>query len=566
MSWDIRVVVGLDFGTTYSGFTYRHVDGDRYITNDRWPGERGQCQFKTNTVLQYEENLTDVKAWGYPALSKRPSSRSDKNERTYVVELFKLHLGDLDEEHRRRLSTVVDYKKAITDYLREIGMCMKRTVESEWEGIEFLKHALLVITVPAEYPEGAKAIMRECAYNAGLIADKKSEQLQFTTEPEAAAIYCMDNLREHDLETSGTIFMIVDCGGGTVDLTTRKLLDKDRLGEITVRAGDYCGSTFIDAEFIKYLREELGEVMDMLENSYYGQMQYMIQEFCRHVKLPFTGDDPDFSFIMNLEEVAPILSLYASDEVKRKMDEKEWMIRLDYATIKSMFDPVVERILRMISAQLDNCREKCSIMFLVGGFGQSVYLQNRIKQEFLRHRVDNISVPTNPIAAISRGAAIYGQSFRHIDDTINMNGLKFIIDSRVLKFTYGVKILSAWKPGDPPERNNGFLYRFYTIVRKGTEVKTDEEFSADNFCPCFPFQKTGLFEIYYTREYDANFIDEPGMKLLGKLKIDWPDVELGTKRPTTFKLTFGRMEITATANNRINGQTYQTTLEINAED
>ena len=50
--------------------------------------------------------------------------------------------------------------------------------------------------------------------------------------------------------------MIVDCGGGTVDLTTRKLLDKRQLGEITERAGDYCGSTFIDNRFIKFLEEK----------------------------------------------------------------------------------------------------------------------------------------------------------------------------------------------------------------------------------------------------------------------------------------------------------------------
>ena len=72
--------------------------------------------------------------------------------------------------------------------------------------------------------------------------------------------------------------MIVDCGGGTVDLTTRKLLKGNQLGEITERAGDYCGSTFIDNEFINYLRRKLGNnAIDLLEQNHYGQMQYMIQ-------------------------------------------------------------------------------------------------------------------------------------------------------------------------------------------------------------------------------------------------------------------------------------------------
>jgi hypothetical protein len=38
-SWSSRVVVGLDFGTTYSGFSYCHVENSRDIrTNENWPG------------------------------------------------------------------------------------------------------------------------------------------------------------------------------------------------------------------------------------------------------------------------------------------------------------------------------------------------------------------------------------------------------------------------------------------------------------------------------------------------------------------------------------------------
>ncbi|CAB5341299.1 unnamed protein product [Rhizophagus irregularis] len=66
--------------------------------------------------------------------------------------------------------------------------------------------------------------MRECTYNAGLINELHTDRLQFTTEPEAAAIYCMRTLSEHFDNPVGTSFLIVDCGGGTVDLTRRKVV------------------------------------------------------------------------------------------------------------------------------------------------------------------------------------------------------------------------------------------------------------------------------------------------------------------------------------------------------
>ena len=55
---------------------------------------------------------------------------------------------------------------------------------NHWPGIDFGSSTLLVLTVPAEYSEREKAIMRECVYNARLIENKYSKNLQFTTERE----------------------------------------------------------------------------------------------------------------------------------------------------------------------------------------------------------------------------------------------------------------------------------------------------------------------------------------------------------------------------------------------
>ncbi|PKY19009.1 hypothetical protein RhiirB3_383770 [Rhizophagus irregularis] len=184
------------------GFTYCHVEDKQMSTNETWPGQLGQ--FKTNTVLEYDDDLDKVVLWGYPALTKRPSRNNEINKRKNVVELFKLHLGNLSPKLRIELS--VDYKIAITDYLREIGKCIGETIDSRWDGMK-LENDLFILTVPAEYDDKAIRIMRECMNDAKLIDDLYSESLQFTTEPEAAAIYCMENnLKEHDLTDSGSTY------------------------------------------------------------------------------------------------------------------------------------------------------------------------------------------------------------------------------------------------------------------------------------------------------------------------------------------------------------------------
>ncbi|CAB4434619.1 unnamed protein product [Rhizophagus irregularis] len=560
---DIRVVVGLDFGTTYSGFTYCHISDEKNpVTNAQWTDNIGQL--KTNTALQYDENYVDVESWGHPALSKRPNKKKKTKNGSRPVELFKLHLGKLADNLKPELP--VDYKKAIADYLQDIGKLIKGEVMSTWHGINFFENVLIIITVPAEYLEKDKEIMRECAYKARLIKEKESKNLQFTTEPEAAAIYCMENsLKIYDLDIPGTTFMIVDCGGGTVDLTTRKVLKDRQLGEVTERAGDYCGSTFIDREFIKVLRKILGDrAIDILRDKHYGQMQYMIQEFCRNAKMPFTGEDSEFnSYEMDIEAVVPVIMNYVTEEVKEKMEDNEWLIEFKYNDIKSLFDPVVDRIIKLIQIQLDNTRDECSAMFLVGGFSQSKYLQKRIKQKF-QQRIKNISVPALPMAAISRGATLYGLSMKNSEpNSDNKDPPKFVINERVLKYTYGIRISPKWKEGDPIERkrSNGRIRKFRCMARRGTKVKVNQEFTILQL-PAFPEQDSIKFVIYYTTEYDAKYCDEDGMEKLGSLSISLPDTHLGTDRPIEFGLTFGRMEITATAKNNRNGQNYQATLTL----
>ncbi|PKY56743.1 hypothetical protein RhiirA4_477254 [Rhizophagus irregularis] len=336
---NVQVIVGIDFGTTFSGFSYCHVVSRDIVTNDIWGEISGQ--FKINTVLQYDSEFDKVIKWGNSALAKRKSRRDDTSEtsETKPVELFKLCLGNLEENLKPKLP--VKYKKAIADYLREIGKLIKEKIEPHWEDLNIFEEVLFILTVPAEYSEKEKAIMRDCAYKAGLINVKGTDLLQFTTEPEAAAVYCMEHcLKEHDLsdtDSTETTFMIVDCGGGTVDLTTRKIVGKD-VGEITERSGDYCGSSFVDLAFLEHLKTILGHsAIDQLKENHYKQLQYMVQNFCRLAKHKFTGDDKKFHYELDILEVARDLQQYVTGDAEELMKSNKWLIDIEFNEIKPIW-------------------------------------------------------------------------------------------------------------------------------------------------------------------------------------------------------------------------------------
>ncbi len=182
--------------------------------------------------------------------------------------------------------------------------------------------------------------------------------------------------------------------------------------------------------------------MDLLRDNNYGQMQYMIQQFCKDGKIPFTGEDPDFLYELDIQDTVPILKQYVTDDkIRETLEDEEWVIEINFESMKKIFEPVVKKILDMIKRQLDNSQETCSAIFLVGGFSESKYLQSRIKREFF-YRVKNISVPTQPMAAIARGATIYGLSIK--SNLGNDDNSKCVIFSRILKYTYGIDSSYRW--------------------------------------------------------------------------------------------------------------------------
>ena len=196
---------------------------------------------------------------------------------------------------------------------------------------------------------------------------------------------------QFDTET----YLVVDCGGGTVDLTVRSLLSDGQLAEKTERTGDFCGGTYVDDEFLKFVEGRVGgDAMNSLKEKHYDQVNYMVHKyFCPEIKIPFTGEISEFKNIeLDIERKCPAIMQYVTGSNKKKLKKDEWIVNIDFDTVKSFFDPVVNKILRLIEVQLSKCPQ-CSVLFLVGGFGESRYLQSRIKQEFnYRLKVASMSV------------------------------------------------------------------------------------------------------------------------------------------------------------------------------
>ncbi|RIB00075.1 hypothetical protein C2G38_2235751 [Gigaspora rosea] len=460
-----------------------------------------------------------------------------------------LHLADIKEDDKPPLPPGLYAEKVITDYLHEMNKLILETLSSRWPDIKYPKQVLFVLSVPPvnKWSHEAIATMKKCMYSAGYLEHRQSENLTFITESEAAAIYCMNTLYEHPS------LLIVDCGGATVDLATRTLLPGMKLGKTTDCSGDLCGSAYVDREFLKFLGRKLGfAALKKLKDNHYGEMQYLVQQFCSRVKFSFDGNPNEYTpKELDIERICPALMQYVTGQAKEQMEESEWLIELDFQTVKEMFDPVVKKIIDMIQRHCVSTERRCAAMFLVGGFSESQYLQAQIRRHFVT-QIPIIAVPQQPIAG--RGALMYG-----------LNSSKRVL----LKFCHGIEVSEKWEKHDPPERRTslGHISRFKRLAPRGVEVYVGQEF---HYIHTVDSNQTEMMvNIFITPDNYARYCDENGMVMVGNMKIDLPDSQKKKILKFTLKkrvvevveveiiLTFGAENVMVTAMNKKTGQFYK---------
>ena len=106
----------------------------------------------------------------------------------------------------------------------------------------------LVVTVPAVWSERAREMTRRAVESASFSAQK----ISLISEPEAAAIYSLKSLVDRTQRSDvkiGDVFVLVDCGGGTVDLLSYKVTAVEpvfQVEEAAVGCGSKCGASFVD--------------------------------------------------------------------------------------------------------------------------------------------------------------------------------------------------------------------------------------------------------------------------------------------------------------------------------
>ncbi|KAF9085046.1 Heat shock 70 kDa protein 12A, partial [Mortierella sp. GBA35] len=547
---DFPIVVAIDFGTTFSGCAYAYAPEDeeaRTITT--WPKQNIQYA-KTPTLNLYKEVDGKYKMieWGWKSKMGMETPSASK----YIqISDYKPYLDE--NLVMTPWKNIVSVPDAISDYLHAFHEYAAEKILQEFGPSYSRKCFRYCLTVPAMWSDKAKDVMRRAAIRAKLITEADHpERLMLVSEPEAAALYCERACKQYDLE-DGDRFLICDAGGGTVDLIVYDIDSSSqvrRLSEVTKGHGASCGSIFIDLNFRQFLIKKFGRKGAKFPN---GIIPQLVDTFAYQLKPHFDGVEDQY------------LALPRSDCFDHLEDPGAIGIDGGYMRLKAselkdtVFEPVVVKVLELIQEQLAAAKE-CSAIFMVGGFGASSYLLDRVKQEF-SGMVKTIAVPYKPEVAVVCGAVYVGLNPK-------------MVTARVSRRCYGVAVKDKFQEGVDPIALKIYqidgVYcnnRFSVFVKKDQKVKVNECITRSYHVTKQDSYDTGAcsLRIFAVNgqppRYTTGLLELAEILLPGPFDSSHP---VSRKVSVGVKMYFGLNEIKAVAS--IQGKEYSTTLRFEDGD
>ncbi|KAF4459287.1 Heat shock 70 kDa 12B [Fusarium albosuccineum] len=434
------LVVGIDFGTTYSGVAWSssaRKNKPKPVTNWKTLKNFNSDKEKVPSAIHYDENSEEGPAWGYAV-------PLDEN----VLRWFKLLIIDekdlpskirgspqINTARARLLQLNKTPTEAIGDYLRAVWKHSRESiVRSVGQRMFKISRLHIIVTLPAIWPLYARIRMEEAMEVAGFCVPRPAGEttIDYISEPEAAALACLHETSEGaELKACLTLLLrvlisqltslrlaIISSSVTPVDIITYTVL---KTHPLTVREsvkgdGDLCGAMFLDESFRVILKKLIPK--DILEKMEHNDINKIMNDEWEHGIKPSVSKD---------SKPWDIPLPFAGTTNGRFHPAK---ISIKASVIRDMvYSPQVAKIKVLVAEQIRQ------FVILVGGFGRSTYLHECLEAN-LGGKIDILQDEgSGPWTAVVRGAVLHGQMRRGMSDSVAI-----AVESRICRYSYGTLV------------------------------------------------------------------------------------------------------------------------------
>lgn len=399
--------------------------------------------------------------------------------------------------------------------------------------------------------------------------------LTIALEPEAAALYVKHLPVERSVDgkkgdvfqtfSSGSKYIVVDAGGGTIDITAHQVIEDGNVKELIKATGGDWGGTRVDGEYIDFIKCLIGETVT---NDINKNEPNVFFEACREFESAKRTIKPKSDIKFNVRIPSQIPETYEKTHpgkdlksVKSVTTKSKKLIKISFTGDKlrlisndaeDFFAKSVKEIIEHIRKIFQNKNgEGISTIILVGGYAESPILIEEIKSSFPQMRT---IIPKDAAWSVLRGSVIFGHD-------------PSLIRQRRSKYSYGIRVYENFDPAKHDENRkfeeNG-EFRCRNLFSKFVEVDemvTVGEYQKEKQYRIKKFGSDGNFRLYSSTLKNPKYIDEEGCFFIGYILS--PGHGFLLMESVIIKMCFGETEIEFSAHQPKSQKTVRYHLEQN---
>ena len=572
-----EVVVGIDFGSSGSGYAYAFNDNKDEIIHGMINGANVDNKVPTEIILDDKNNTIRFGVECVEYLKKKGLKAG------YYFKEIKMNLYNKKTEIQAKNSEkILPLKLVIQRILEKLKDLAIDQIKVNRPTIHNIKY---VVTVPAIWEEFQKNIMMEACINAGLIKEEDDKSLFFALEPEAASYYCLKNKSiDQTLMKEGDYYIVCDLGGGTGDIVTHLIGANKNVNEICPPNGGKFGSNEINKLFFEDIIFKIFDCKDY--NSFYNryiklnekveeegilfsdwyELERQVMDFKEGTNLVKIDENEYYPINFGLfkdifnddTDINILVDKYNNNcnnkELKLKIkSKKKWVIEFPHKIIYNYIKEQVNGICKIINNMI-KCDEGINSIILVGGYCSNQVLISEIKRQ-LSNKISNFLKPSKPCLSIMEGAVLFG-----------LNPNKIV--QRKARYTIGIDSLELWdeelhskngkkfysKERDIWGCSNCFLLfiKVNQTIELGQEIIKEVYFNLPNYVE---------MNFYKTLKTNPIFFDEKGIEKIGKLRLDVGKDYPLDERDCIITMRIGGTFIDVKAKHLKSGKTIKTKLD-----
>ena len=583
-----EVVVGIDFGSSGTGFAYSYFDKNKIIHGQIY-GASVDNKVPTEVILD-DDNYVLQFGGDCAKFLKEKGLQIGHYFKGIKMLLYENKSIIIAQNSGKELPLKLVIQK-ILEKIKELAIKeIKKNrphLEKETEKIKW------VVTVPAIWDEHQKNIMMESCIGAGLVNQNTDRSLFFALEPEAASLYCSINKEvDQNYFKSGEYYIVCDLGGGTGDIVAHLVGSNNSLNEISPSCGGNFGSNEIDKNIYKDIILKLFGCQDF--NTFYlkykeknrnnnegdeeenkGELFNDWAEIEREIKDFKEGATNkkiesnekytiNFSLFQDIfdddTDISDLVKEYNNNIyddnllLNNKKSKKKWVVEFPYKIIFNYMKEQANSICKIINDI--NSKEEIKTIIFVGGYCYNEILMKLIKNGL--NKITNYLQPSNPSLAIMEGAVLFGIE----PSTINVRKAKYTIGKR-LDMEWNDELYSGKGKKVFDEVENRWYCQdcFDKFIEINQNLKYGEEISHISFKSSYNKSNIVKMKFYKTKKQNPIFVFEEGITKIGECRLEiGKEYKNYEERKIKTIMKFGGTFIDITAIHFKSGKTIKTTL------